>query len=209
MIPRPPILKSIPKMVTDLNNYILSEPSHELRYIAEKLIPGNDPTKDEQLEDNPVDLVGMWLTLENRSNNPEDDLWVWSFLRSAEAAYNLPSFHNKNALGRKELSDSILKLTRELSSELTRNDLDCHFVSLDGVLFNGFYIYEDFGDSNRERIDDKSIKKMKFSDLLKFVAERSKKKIDDEPIPGKSGKNANAIRFARLIVDRNYQLYRA
>ena len=199
MPPRPPALKSIPKIVRELGDYILSEPAHELRYIVEKLIPVDEPASE---------LAKMWLTLQKKSNrHPDDDLWVWGFLRSAEEAYDLPQYRKKTALERKELTDSISSLAKELSDKLSRNGLDCHLVAMDTMLFKGVYVYDDFGDKIRESIDTKGLAKVKFTGVLKSLVDRAKEKIAGESVSGNAGKNADSRRFIQLMADRNYRCY--
>ncbi len=52
-----------------------------------------------------------------------------------------------------------------------RNGLDGHLIHTDGAIFNGFYIYEDFEEANRARIDAAGNKKLKISKFLNELSE--------------------------------------
>jgi hypothetical protein len=147
----------------------------------------------------------MWRALERHEN--EDDPWVWIFLRAVANACTLPAFHHKSARERRELSNAIRKLASCLADTLERNGLDAHLIYNDGKLFNGFFLYEDFGESNQARIDAAGNPKLEISRLIRGVAQRAERKIADEPMRGKSGANARAIRFVRLIASRNKGRY--
>ncbi|MGA7800148.1 MAG: hypothetical protein WCC36_05005 [Gammaproteobacteria bacterium] len=158
------------------------------------------------LADSP-ELISMWRTLEQRRSG-SDDLWVWAFLQAAADASTLPRFHFKPPKERKELSAKISRLAHQLARDLERNGLDGHLIHTDGAIFNGFYIYEDFEEANRARIDAAGNKKLKISKFLNELSEWVACKITEEPTRGKAGKNAQAIRFVRRIAARNSGLYK-
>jgi len=205
---------SLPKVVKQVRDYLIATPSHDLFDISRKLIPEDAP-EDDGLGDNPLDLVGMWVTLERRykpsAKRPidysDDDLWVWSFLSSAASARQIPKFQRKTPDQCGELLAEIQKLSKKLGDKLKHNGLDCHLVALEGEIFNGIHVYEDFGDSNRYRIDRDGTPKVLFSDVLNCMAERAAKVVRNDYIDGKKGKNFEAIRFIRIIAARNVQLY--
>ena len=184
-------MAKLPKDVEAVKRGLSRVPSHDLSEIAEKLLIADSPK-----------IAKMWRTLEGRKVG-SDDLWVWGFLRAAADAANLPPYHYMSKKDRGELADRIGDLATKLSRALDVNGLDADLIYRKEKMFNGFFLFEDFSESTRECLDADDIKKLKVSALIKGVAERSQKKIADEPIRGKGGANAPAIRFVRLIAARN------
>ena len=185
----------LPEQVQKMKENLARDPSHPHFEIAQKLI------------NEKPDNILMWKSLERRRGINKDDFWVWSFLGSALKASTLPSYHYMSLKDRNELSDRIDRLSKELSQTLKANDLDVHIIYTNGTTFNGFYIFEDFGETNQERIEAAGTGKLRVSEYLKFIAERSKNILDEEPLPGKAGKNVKAIRFIRLIAKFHLELY--
>jgi len=183
----------LPEAVKAAERALARTPSHDLSVIGAQLI-ANTP-----------ELVAMWRTLERRER--DDDPWVWEFLRVASNSSTLPPFHYKPTRERREISTMIWDLADRLTKALERNGLDAHLIHSDGKIFKGFYVFEDFSESNQARIDAVGAIKLPVCDLIKSIARRSQQKIADEPISGKGGANARAIRFVRLIVSRNQQTY--
>jgi hypothetical protein len=186
-------MRKLPKEVTRVQQQLSRDPSHELFHIAEKLIK------------NTPDLVAMWNALKRPAE--QDDLWVWGFLRAVESASALPPYHYVRKRERDELSEKITKLATKLSQALVVNKLDGHLIHNKGKIFNGFLLYEDFGESNQAGIDDDDLDKLKISTLITEFAERATSKIKETPTRGKSAKNVMAIRFIRLLAERNSQWY--
>ena len=184
----------LPEQVQEVKAILDRNPSHPRFEIAQKLI-----------NESPENLL-MWKSLERRRGN-EDNFWVWHFLGSALRASTLPPYHYMSLKDRNELSDLIDRHSKELSRALKANDLDVHVIHADGTVFNGFYCFEDFGESNQERMEAAGTEKLQVSNLLKNVAERSRNLIAEEPLPGKAGKNVKAIRFIRLMAKENYSFY--
>ena len=189
-------MAELPDDVVRVKRSLSRDPSNELTEIAGKLIA-----------DSP-ELVAMWRTLDRRKY-PHDPpgIWVLQFLDMAREASSLPPFHYKSAKGRRELADTIKDLATRLTRALEVNGLDAHLIHNDGKMFNGFFLYEDFGDSNRARIDADGLNKLKVSVLIERFAERARKKIAEEPMPGKASANVRAVRFVRIIAARNRRLY--
>ncbi len=187
----------LPKGVIQLYQGFLRDPSDPYAEIAGKLINENSP-----------DLVTMWRSLEHRKH-PDDPNYeyVWSFLSDAYQACSLPPYHYKSEKEREELAKDINKLTKDLSRLLVVNALDAHLIHSNGINFNGFYYYEDFGESNQACLDTANTNKLKMSEILTGIADRSQKIILTDIAKGKKGKNAEAIRFIRLINTRNKQWY--
>ncbi len=180
----------LPKDVIQVKNCLKKNDPDKLRSIADKLIA-----------DSP-ELTSMWKTLE-RKKADSNDLWVWAFLSAAKEASTLPAFHYTSSLKRRELSDKIERYSRYLSDILKQNNLDGQLFHNDGKMFHGFYIYEDYGESNRARIDNAKIPKISVSRVIQRISERAREKIANEPIPGKAGRNNKVIRFIRIISNRN------
>ena len=189
-------LMKLPDQVTGIMAQLMEDPTHELADITKLLITKDDP-----------DIVAMWVALESRRFHA-DDLWVWGFLSDAEKARTLPPYHYKNKADRTELSDKIGKHAKALTRLLKVNNLDVNIIFGLDQIFNGFHLYEDFGGSNRTRIDDADTDKLKFTDLVATVAERATTTIETEPQQGKIGRNARAVRFIRTMGERNYFLYK-
>ena len=163
----------LPEQVQEVKAILARNPSDPRFEVAQKLI------------NETCDHISMWKSLERRKID-NDDLWVWGFLGAASRASVLPPYHYMSLNDRNELSDRIDRLSKELSRALKANDLDVHIIFTDGKIFNGFYCFEDFGESNQHRIEADGTKKLQVSNLLKNVAERSKNIIAEEPLAGKT-----------------------
>ena len=71
----------------------------------------------------------------------------------------------------------------------------------------GFYIYEDFEENHQAEINESAVKMIELTTLLNEINERSRRKVLEEPLAGKAGKNNRAIRFIRNMAIRNRKLY--
>ena len=199
-------MSGIPSVVLDVKNKIEgvdSDYSEDLKEVAKKLIVD---TTEELIVDNTSDLVSMWKAIEKRSE-PVDDLWVWGFLEDVENAVQLPRYHYISKSERVELVSDINKLTHKLSLKLESNDLDEHLFYNPGAMFEGFYIYEDFEENHQAEINESAVKMIELTTLLNEINERSRRKVLEEPLAGKAGKNNRAIRFIRNMAIRNRKLY--
>jgi hypothetical protein len=185
----------LPEQVQKVKCVLARNPSNPHFEVAQKLI-----------NDTP-DHILMWKSLE-RHEIVHDNFWVWAFLEAASNACTLPPYHYMSLKDRNDLSDRIDSLSKELSRTLKVNGLDVHMVYARGTVYNGFYCFEDFTESNQERIEADNAEKLSISELLKNLSERSKSIIADEPLPGKAGKNVKAIRFIRLMAKRNFMFYK-
>ena len=191
-------MSGIPSVVLDVKNKIEgvdSDYSEDLKEVAKKLIV-----------DKTSDLVNMWKAIEKRSDTV-DDLWVWRFLEDVENAVQLPRYHYKSKAERVELVSDINKLARKLLLKLESNDLDVHLLYNPGAMFEGFYIYEDFDANHQAEINESAVKMIELTTLLNEISERSRRKVLEEPLAGKAGKNNRAIRFMRNMAIRNRKLY--
>ena len=215
-------MSGIPSVVLDVKNKIEgvdSGYSEDLKEVGKKLIV--DTTKklivetteklivdntEKLIVDNTSDLVSMWKAIEKRSD-PVDDLWVWRFLEDVENAVQLPRYHYKSKSERVELVSDINKLTHKLSLKLESNDLDEHLFYNPGAMFEGFYIYEDFEENHQAEINESAVKMIELTTLLNEINERSRRKVLEEPLAGKAGKNNRAIRFIRNMAIRNRKRY--
>jgi hypothetical protein len=190
-------MRGIPSVVLDVKNKIEgvdSDYSEDLKEVAKKLIV-----------DTP-DLVSLWKAIEKRSESV-DDLWVWGFLEDVENAVQLPRYHYKSKSERVELVSDINKLSRKLSLKLESNDLDGHLFYNPEGMNEGFYIYEDFEENNQAEINQLAVKMIELTTLLNAINERSRRKVLEEPLAGKAGKNNRAIRFIRNMAIRNRKRY--
>jgi hypothetical protein len=149
----------------------------------------------------------MWATLENYSTT-YDDLWVWGCLHRVKDCLFLPRYHNLNKRDRKELISDIQSISKKLVEKLCTNNLDATVIHSNGTLFNGFFLYEDFGESNQWQIDNSKTDKLLVSYLITRIAERATEKINQEPLSGKIGKNSEAIRFIRMMVILHQRIYK-
>ena len=186
-------MSNLPFQVEKYRQILLLDTSDELYEVAQKLVV-----------DSP-DIVKMWKSIERAEkqrgySTDADYWWVKCFLDSAKKSSRLPDFHYIPANERRELQLSITKLTKQLTILLEKNQLAGHLVHCDGSIFNGFYIYEDFSESNQARINDSGTHKLKITDLMKKVEERANEIIETEPLQGKTGTNVAAIRFVRLVL---------
>jgi len=190
-------MSNLPSVVLDVRikiDSVDSVDSESLKEVAKKLIV-----------DTP-DLVSMWKSVEKRSE-PVDDLWVWGFLEGVEKAARLPRYHYKSKAERFDLVSDINKLTHKLSLKLQSNDLDGHLFYNSGCMSEGFYIYEDFEENHQAEINELAVMKIELTTLLNEINERSRRKVLEEPLAGKAGKNNRAIRFIRNMAIRNRKLY--
>lgn len=156
------------------------------------------------LQDEP-ELVAMWSAIQKRSDR--QDPWASIFLGFVKEAAELPPYHYLTASRRRALAGEIERTSRQLARQLKEYQLDCNLIYSGGKIFHGFYIYEDFGESNRARIDDAETERVATSAIVLKAGKRAKEKIIGEPATGKAGKNARAIRFARMLSDRLDRYY--
>jgi hypothetical protein len=190
--------QDLPKAVKKMRAALAKHPRGRLTDIASKLI-----------NDTP-DCIKMWRALERRSSQPEDDLWVWAFLRATSDAADLPTFHYLSKRHRSDLANRISLIANELNRALEDNRLDFQIVKIsNGQNFPGFRVYEDFSDSNQAQIDRAGEEKLKATDILRYVAARATSAIENEPVAGKSGTNVRAVRFVRQMAKRNQLVYGA
>lgn len=208
---------NLPEAVIHALAVYLNDPDDPLAEIAIKLTDINNP-----------ELVTMWRSLERHKdplgpiyersddpvyehscdpNNEQPDNqnyeWVIAFLQAVSDASSLPAYHLISKSDRIELSNEINDLAKQLIRILKVNQLDAQLVHLDGINFNGFYYYEDFEETNKIRIDALDINKLKMSEIIEGIAERTNRQIMDESIRGKNAYNAKAIRFVRILAARN------
>ena len=154
------------------------------------------------------DLVAMWRELERlKCIDDPPPIWVWHFLRASFDASNLPPYHYKSKAERRDLVKNITTSADCLVRTIKANGLDVSLIHNDGKLFNGFFFYEDFGESNRASIDADKVNKLRVSELIESFATRAKAEIEEEPMPGKKGANVMAIRFVRMIGKNNQRMY--
>ena len=187
---------TLPDEILAVRDKILQSQNDHLKVVAEKLIT-NEP-----------EVIAMWRAIQNREDKSnEHDFWIEEFLEAVREANSLPTFHYLNKQSRKKLTSNIKQLAQEFADILKINDLDFNLIHADGKIFNGFYIYEDFGESNRTRIDNDRAQKLLISNLIEKIADRTAFKIENEPQKGKSGKNVKAIRQVRILANRNNRKY--
>jgi hypothetical protein len=185
----------LPEAVQRLKRNLSNEPEflRELGSVADKL-----------LRETPA-LKAMWQAIASRSD-PRDP-WVMIFLSAAKGASELPAFYYKPGTERRKLSSDIERAPNRLTRLIEENGLDAHVIYSNGVNFNGFYVYEGFGESNRARIDATEAKKLAFTQLIKFAACYAQERIAEVRARGKSRRNVRAIRFARLLAENNNSYY--
>lgn len=186
--------EQLPEAVLKVKRYLEERPEEPAAEVADRLI---HPSPE---------LISMWRSLEE-SKAGEDDLWVWAFLEVATRAYQLPRFHHYSAKQRQDLARKINKLTSTLASEIEQNGLDFHLIYSGGKLFPGFYVYEDYGESNQARIEATGLSKLQATDFIRQLSARCEERLLVEPVSGKAGVNAQAIRFLRMIAKRNEMMY--
>jgi hypothetical protein len=148
----------------------------------------------------------MWQSLEKRKIG-SDEFWVWSFLRAAADASSLPPYHYITEKKRNDLGKEISLAAKKLCCALRENELDGHLIHLDGQMFKGFFLYEDFSEMRQAEIDSAGDDRVKVTQIITGIAKRAIQKIQDEPQRGKIGKKAKLIRFVRLIAERNMRQY--
>ncbi|HEY8095138.1 MAG TPA: hypothetical protein VIE65_03475 [Methylobacter sp.] len=183
---------TLPDGVIKARKAILRDTDNSLREIAKKLI-----TDD-------IEIVKMWEALQRRDTNP-DQYWHWvnGFLSAVNDANTLPAYHYLNKQSRKDLITRINELAGEFARVLKVNELDGQLIFLDGKMFNGFHLFEDFGESNQAQINVAGVEKLAVSWIIEAIATRAIEKIQNEPQEGKKSKNVRAVRFVRALAKRN------
>ena len=180
--------------ITEVKNYL--KDTRDERYETIKKL--TEP------EESYLDIyTKMWKTIENHSDTSYDSLWVNCFIDSAFRALSLPEYFYIKEVDRKELVKKINRLTTDLNKLYKAYDLECNFVHINGKIFNGFYLYENFGETNQGRMTNDGINKLASSDALKAVSDYALERINEAAKRGKSGKNVKAIRFIRILSESN------
>lgn len=195
-------MKTCPEDVVIVGDLLRANDSHELYDIAKRLIPticSNNCTSD-------VEVVKMWESLERRKQG-SDQLWVWGFLEIINNLLNLEDHHFLGRVERDELSERIASKAKSLIRDLERHNLDCSVIYSDDPIFQGWYFSEDFGEKNQKKIIEAGTKKIKASEVINAICERSTLALKSSSLKGKVGKNSKAIKFIRLLADRNILLY--
>lgn len=187
-------------------------PNDEKADVARKLTVPTEKVDAKTLEK-------MWASVQQAEINkynklelsPElaldDDLWVHVFIGAAHESSNFPPYFYLSKADRAGLISDIQRLTNQLSGILCRHQLDYQLVHIDGKLFNGFYIYEGFGEKNRYLIDQAGDQKLKFSEVLKAIATEATEEISYAHTNAKAGQNVQEIRFIRSLAERNIHSY--
>ncbi|OOY49048.1 hypothetical protein BOV94_12655 [Solemya velum gill symbiont] len=154
------------------------------------------------------DLIKMWQSFERRhSNTNYDSLWVIVVFGRFEEALELPAFYYKSSKERAELVSEINRTANRLAVLLKENDLDANLIYIPSGNFKGFFVYEDFSDSNQWWIDRDKTDRALISVILKNIAERSKREVKAVEVKANKTKNMPAILFARSLASRNYSSY--
>lgn len=153
----------------------------------------------------------MWRTLERRTyaaENPEfdDGLWVTAFLEAVASASNPPRYQTASTADRKDLANRLERFRDEIGRVLAVYDLDFHVVQLNGKMFNGLYVLEDFGDANQARIKNAEDPLVSASALIHGVIGRCLDQIEGVKHV-KQGANSLAIRFIRALAARNQTVH--
>ena len=151
------------------------------------------------------DLGVMWRSVEKHHESYPGDLprqWVYDFLWRAHGSMQEPGYLRLNAADRKSTAAKIEKLTAELTKILEQNGLDFRLVDNRGHNFNGHYILDDFSEKLRLGMEEENADHIiSATRVLSAISQRSREKLLDDSIRGKSGANAEAIRFARRLVE--------
>ncbi|BAN24651.1 hypothetical protein BRPE64_ACDS28970 [Caballeronia insecticola] len=155
--------------------------------------------------------VKMWVALERRSyaaDAPEfdDGLWVLAFLAGVAEALSLPRHQSASSADRKNIAERLRKISDEISRIFAAYDLDFNLVQLNGAVFDGLYVFEDFGESNQARIAAAGDSLLPASDLVRNILQRSIEQVETVA-HAKQGANADAVRFIRLMAKRNQLVY--
>lgn len=186
----------LPVQVEKVRLQLEKFPKLELAEIAKKLLVPKDQ-----------ELCSMWATIQ-RYSYTADDRWVYLYIERVGDCLRPPCYHDLSKRDRKELINDIQSISKDLVAKLCVNGLDATLIHSDGNLFNGFYFYEDFGESNQNQIDQSNTNKLLVSFLITQIVSRVVEKIDLEPLPGKKGKNYEAIRFIRMMVAHHMRSYK-
>lgn len=188
--------------VLDIKGHI-SKSKDERSEIMRALTEPKEPAYLEYYE-------AMWESLfraEQENNDNLDNEWVVNFLDKVAAARNLPPYFYISGAQRNALMNKIRKHTEALEKIYTNQLFNQNLISNDGQFFHGFYNYEISEDANGEKIETKSRPKVSVVDALQFFAERAEDAINESAHRGKTGKNVEAVRFIRILGERNNERY--
>jgi hypothetical protein len=186
----------MPEEVLRFRENLQQDKSHDLYAVGMKLT-ANTAT-DEALRK-------MWWSIKVRSQ--EDDPWVSSFVQSCRKATDLPRYYYHGATERDALCRRLKRLASELTRLLREHELDAQVVHSNGENFGGFFFYEDFSDLNQSIIDDQNTRRLRVTDLIGQIANRSVQELEKVRPAKRVSKNVKAVRFVRIIVQLNRHHY--
>ncbi len=151
----------------------------------------------------------MWCALlkeEAKYGGDVDNNWVYSFIDSVIEADTLPEHAYISAIDRKDLLDNIKKYTSSLTQIYKTYGFDDPIITNDGQFFHGFTSHKVL-DNNMGRFTEIEKAKVSVNDTLEYFAERAIEEINEYSHKGKKSEDIKAIRFIRLLAERNSARY--
>lgn len=161
------------------------------------------PTLEKLVVPGSKDCAQMWNALRRRSET-YDDLWIIAFVEVVKHAATIPDYHYLTPGKQQDLVKKIKKSAEHFVGLLKGNELDCHLIWIDEKMFPGLYIAEDHNDPEEARRAAKY--EVLVSSLIRRLAERAEKEITSTSVK-QEGKNVRAVKFARLLIERNVERY--
>lgn len=162
-----------------------------------------EPKEDVYLSD----YVNMWKTFRRNMHDPCDTMWASCFIEQVKNAYHLPPYYYLNNKERAALIDRINSLSNNLKNILKTNELETQLVSIEGKIFNGMYIFEEFGEKNQALMTEDDCHKAYLSGIMDLMLGNACERISEANTSGKKAKNIEAIRFIRLMSEHNIKYY--
>lgn len=169
-------------------------------------------TESEQ-NDNKEECEKLWMILyqEHRSFSDVDtSLWVYSFLDAVKEFTQLPERFYMSSTDRKENIKKIKSYTGKLKKLYLSVGLDSELILNNGQFFHGFQAQEgcfnsfDKCDHSNEK---REVSKVSITETLDFFSEYAEEELSEASYLGKKADNIKAIRFARLLAERNMERY--
>lgn len=174
--------------------------------VKEEMVQTNDERlsilrmlTESENDDNKEECKKVWELLfkEHESfANVGTNLWVYSFLDAVIELKELPERFYMSGTDRKQAIKKIKNYTKKLKGLYVSLGLDDNLISNDGQFFHGFRSIDNNGDS-----------KVSVSEVLDFFADYGQEELKEASYRGKKSDKIKAIRFARLLAERNMHRY--
>lgn len=195
----------LPKQVIDVKKEMETMHDERLPILKKLTVSEHDDYKEE------CEAIWTLLYQEHQSFSDVDtDLWVYSFLDAVQEFSQLPERFYASSTDREETIERIRNYTEKLKKLYVSIGLDSELISNDGQFFHGFQTHEDdFNSFDRctPTTEKNDISKVSITETLDFFADYAEEELNESSYRGKKAKNIQAIRFIRLLAERNKKTY--